>query len=326
MQSDQRFINLIKPGRLGEVVCLMLDDETAQLKEWHCEPIHGGLEFGNAVIHCQGTAVSGDQVTPWSLIVKIASKGADSQDPQGYRYWKREALAYQSGYLSRIPAYLSAPIIYAIDEEQGNTVLIWMEDLADDYEQDWSLEVYEQAAFQLGLFNGSYLTQQEQPEDAWMARDWLKKYVGHAEPVMDFIFNNLNHPLIESLYGKGLPSIMALWAVRHDLFHSLDALPYTFCHQDAFKRNLFFNKGQLTAIDWGYAGMAPLGTELVPLIAVLQGIEDIPQEQVLEMNRLCFDAYLRGDQSVLPKCFTPGTSAQYIVHTSFKIHFWRQHW
>lgn len=300
MQSDQRFVNLIKPGRLGEVVCLILDDETAQLKEWHCAPIHGGVEALNAVFRCQGTAESGHKPVPWSLIAKITLKADESEQPEGYRYWKREALAYQSDFVKNLPEHLSAPQVYAIDESSESTVVIWMEDVKDDFFGNWSLDGCESAAYQLGVFNGSYLSQKSLPDEDWITRDWLEKYVDHASPMVDFISNNPGYPLVKSLYGKTVPFILAFWQIRTDLFRCLAKMPQVFCHQDTIKRNLFINQGRLTAIDWGYAGIAPLGTDLAPLIAYLPGLNEFPQDQVHEMDQVCFNAYLRGVKAINP--------------------------
>ncbi len=300
MLNDQLFKNLINPGRVGEAVSLMLGNPSVQIKEWHCEPIHGGVEALNVVFRCQGTAESGDKLIPWSIIAKTTSKGLESEHPQGYRYWKRETLAYQSDLVKNLAEHLSAPQVYAIDENSENTVVIWMEDVKDDFFGNWSLDGCESAAYQLGVFNGSYLSHKSLPDEDWITRDWLEKYVDHASPMVDFISNNPGYPLVKSLYGKSVPFILALWQIRTDLFRCLAKMPQVFCHQDTIKRNLFINQGRLTAIDWGYAGIAPLGTDLVPLIAYLPGLNEFPQDQVHEMDLVCFNAYLRGVKTINP--------------------------
>jgi len=300
MVNNQHFSIPIKPGRVSEVVSLMLGNPSGQIKEWHCEPIHGGVEALNSIFRCQGTAQSGDKLIPWSIIAKTTSKGLESEHPEGYRYWKREAQVYQSDLIKNLPEHLSTPQVYAVDEDSENTVVIWMEDLKDDFFGNWSLEGCENAAYQLGLFNGSYLSHQSLPDDDWITRDWLEKYVHHASPMIDFISDNPGDPLVKSLYGKTVPFILALWQIRTDLFRYLTKMPQVFCHQDTIKRNLFINQGRLTAIDWGYAGIAPLGTDLVPLIAYLPGLNEFPQDQLHEMSRVCFNAYLRGVKTINP--------------------------
>jgi hypothetical protein len=60
------------------------------------------------------------------------------------------------------------------------------------------------------------------------------------------------------------------------------------------KRNLFTRRNQTIAIDWGYMGIAPVGTDLVPLVAGSLALFEIPAERVKEMDRLCFEGYLQG--------------------------------
>jgi hypothetical protein len=78
------------------------------------------------------------------------------------------------------------------------------------------------------------------------------------------------------------------------LLKKVDDLPQTFCHGDAFDRNLFMRGGQIVAIDWGYAGIAPVGAELAPLIAAAIGIGGFPASRAQELDNACFTAYLEG--------------------------------
>jgi hypothetical protein len=57
---------------------------------------------------------------------------------------------------------------------------------------------------------------------------------------------------------------------------------------------LFFSEGKVIAIDWGYAGMAPVGAELAPLIGAAFGLGKFPSSQAQELDRACFDGYLEG--------------------------------
>jgi hypothetical protein len=94
--------------------------------------------------------------------------------------------------------------------------------------------------------------------------------------------------------GIVLAQILAVWDERERILGVLDHLPQVFCHQDAFKRNLFARNGRTIAIDWGYLGIAPVGAELVPLVAASIGFFEISADKVMEMDRLCFEGYLQG--------------------------------
>ena len=110
-----------------------------------------------------------------------------------------------------------------------------------------------------------------------------------------FINENPGHPVVQ----KMLPGItqaltLAIWDERERMLKVLDALPQTFCHQDAFGRNLFIRGEEVVAIDWGYAGIAPLGAELAPLVGVASGLAGVPSSQMQALDQACIDGYLQG--------------------------------
>ena len=72
--------------------------------------------------------------------------------------------------------------------------------------------------------------------------------------------------LLTMLTGVGV-----VWAARNAFISALDRLPLTLCHGDANRRNLFIRQvdagsEQITAIDWSFMGLWPVGVELVPLV------------------------------------------------------------
>ncbi len=91
--------------------------------------------------------------------------------------------------------------------------------------------------------------------------------------------------------------ILTVWNERQRLLTILDGMPQVFCHQDAFKRNLFARRGQLVAIDWTYMGLAPLGTELVALVGGTVAFFELPPDQIEPLDRITFEGYLQGLRS-----------------------------
>jgi hypothetical protein len=170
-----------------------------------------------------------------------------------------------------------------------------MEEVQDEREHPWSIERYAQVARHLGQFNGTYLVGRPLPNDAWITHDWLRNYLRHAAPMVAFIRQNPAHPTVQSMLpGITLPLTLACWHERDRMLKVLDELPQTFCHQDAFGRNLFYRRGQVVALDWGYAGIAPVGAELAPLIGAAFGLARFPSSQAKELDQACFEGYLEG--------------------------------
>lgn len=286
----------ISKTHLNDVVRKALDRPSLQVIDWKVQPLHGGVEWDSTVHRFQGQARDGGEMVPWSLILKAVKSAKKSIDPGGIWYWKREALAYQSGLLHHLPGgNVTAPSCYQVEERSEDSLWLWMEDIREDIQSPWSIEQYALAARQLGQFNGAYLAGQPCPSESWITRNWLRQYTEHAAAGIDFIHANPDHPIIRHMYpGNTLAQILAIWEERNQILGALDDLPQVFCHQDAFRRNLFSRHRQTVAIDWGYMGIAPVGAELVALVAGSLGFFEVPAERVRELDRLCFDGYLQG--------------------------------
>ena len=274
----------------------VLDRPALQVTDWQLHPIHGGMELGSAVFRFQGNAREIGETFPWTLILKIVKPTPEASDPGGIWYWKREALAYQSGLLHRLPGgNVTAPACYEVCERPDGSMWLWLEEVKDDLGTPWPVEQYAVVARHLGQFNGAYLTGQALPSEPWITRNWLRKYVDHAAPMIEFVRNNPNHPLLMKMYpGDTQAQILAGWDEHSAILDVLENLPQVFCHQDAFKRNLFTRGDKTIVIDWGYLGLAPLGAELVALVAGSIGLFEVPVDRVRDMDRICFESYLQG--------------------------------
>ena len=280
---------------LKNILKNVLADSEIELKDWEAHQIIGGLEIGSNIYKLSGTAVSEKTIKSWSLILKIFHPEEQFSDPKGYRYWEREIQAYQSGLLDSLPGHFGAPKLYQICGKPEGSTWIFMEDIQDEFIRPWTLEQYNNAAHLLGQFNGAYLAGRSLPQKPWLCTQWLLKYLEHATPMIEFIQHNPAHPLIKSLLpGISLPLTVSFWDLYPKLIKIINSLPQTFCHQDAFTRNLFFRKGQLVAIDWGYAGIAPVGAELAPLVGTASDFSGFPSEQLDELDQACFNRYLEG--------------------------------
>ena len=281
---------------LNSLLQKALQRPALEILDWKSNPLHGGVEWDSAVFRFEGQARDAGETLPWSLILKAVRCSQKASDPGGIWYWKREALAYQTGFLQRLPGgNLGAPACYEVSERPDGSLWLWLEDIRDDIRAPWPLEQYALAARQLGQFNGAYLTGQAIPPEPWIPHNWLRQYVEHAAPMMAFVRSNPNHPVVKHMLpGDDVAQVLAVWEERKSILDLLENLPQVFCHQDAFKRNLFARGGRTIAIDWGYMGNAPLGAELVALVAASISFFEVPVERVEELDRTCFEGYLQG--------------------------------
>lgn len=99
----------IDEATLTPLVQRALDRPTAVVLTWTCETLHGGLGTGTAVYRFAGQARDQGETVPWSLILKVLWADPSRADPAHPEWWCREAEAYRSNTLARLPAGLAAP-------------------------------------------------------------------------------------------------------------------------------------------------------------------------------------------------------------------------
>jgi hypothetical protein len=288
-------VSQVSIGVLTPVVRQVVKDEQAEVSEYTCQPVGGGAELASSIVRVSGTAKIRDGSCPWSVILKVVTPSPLLADPQGVRHWEREALAYESGVLRDLPGGMSAPECYGVVRQPDGSVWLWLEDLSDAVFPVWPLAYYGSVARYLGRSNGAYAEGREFPVGAWVTRGWLAAYVEQAAEAMAFIRANPDDPLVKRIFpGPSRTLILLFWDERERLLALLDRLPQTLCHQDAFRRNLFSQPEGVVAIDWGYAGVAPLGAELVALVGGSIAFGELAADQIRDLDQTAFDAYLEG--------------------------------
>ena len=106
-------------------------------------------------------------------------------------------------------------------------------------------------------------------------------------------------PALQQVYPPPVVAeVRRLWEERERFLTALDRLPRTFCHQDAFRRNLLLRAGpegeELVAIDWAFAGHGAVGEDLeqlvVPSLIFFETAEVTPRE----LDAACFAGYVAG--------------------------------
>jgi hypothetical protein len=116
----------------------------------------------------------------------------------------------------------------------------------------------------------------------------LERLADHGSPP---VLRQFYPPLI-------IAELRRLWDERERFLTALDRLPRTFCHYDAFRRNLLHRAGpageQLVAVDWAYSGQGAVGEELVSLVvgslAMFEALGILPRD----LEAACFATYVAG--------------------------------
>ncbi len=269
------------------------DGPAPAISDFSFEAVTGGV--GGAV---GGTAIyrfrlsSAEGPLP-SLILKILFRRATEDEASPY-YWKREYELHRSDLLaSPPPRTFALPRVYRC-EDRGEACWIWMEDIRDTKDA-WSLADYQDIALRLGRFNGAWLSAARLPEYAWLSKNWHRAIV----PALSNTFTELDQLLMHPLARITLPredqaEIEAIWRDRELFCGALRALPQTFCHNDAFRRNVMHGQDEVVLLDWALAGSGALGSDLVSLVAVSLYYDGFSHDFAEQLDRGVFAGYIAG--------------------------------
>jgi hypothetical protein len=124
-------VSEIDRATLEPIVKNALDSETVEVVSYKCAQLHGGAGLETGIYRFSGEGRDRNQVKSWSLILKVVRPEGDNTHVSDWNYYKREADAYRSGWLSELPGGLSAPRNFGITDHQDGTCWIWLEDVSD---------------------------------------------------------------------------------------------------------------------------------------------------------------------------------------------------
>jgi hypothetical protein len=302
MAEDAGDLPDVDEATLEPMVRSLLDDPAATVAQgWSCHPLGGGAGEGIGLYRLTGSARVGDATHPWALVVKVCA-AAEGADPNAWDYPAREAMAYGSGLLAALPGGLTTPRCLGVEAQPDGTTRLWLEAVTDAHPGPWPLDRYTMVARDLGRFNGAYLSGTTVPEQPWLSRRWLRDFVapsGPAVAALEHLTGPGASPLARQLYPAPVVSeITRLWTERERFLAALDRLPRSFCHLDAFRRNLLIRTGpdgeELVAIDWAYAGHGAVGEELGQLVVASLFFFETVGLTPRELEAACFAGYVTG--------------------------------
>ena len=297
---------------LTPVVRAAVRSDTASVTDWSVAPLRSDdVHFGGGKLFVvEGTAIDQGSTRRWSVVLKPVAREDDERAMDAsdrfddYAYWKREPLAYASGVLREMPGGIVAPECYGVVERSPDLYWIWLEHITDA--MPWPLERYGTAGRHLGFFNGAYLAGTPTPPAEWAASTRsIQSYWGASNPLMGPALELLRtpatwqrdeiRPVVDPL---DLHALAAFFADEDRYVGALEALPQTFCHNDALRPNLFARRAdgdhRTVAVDWQIAGHGPIGSELAMLVAGSVLFFKVPAADIEQVAARAWAGYLAG--------------------------------
>lgn len=300
-------LQALNRDNLTPLVSQVLQHEPITLADWQVTRMQGGT-FG-LLYHLTGTAQSAAATLPWSLVLKVVHNRSDvpiaRSDPANLRYWKREPLIYQSGFLADLPGNVVAPRCFGVVEQAEDEIWLWLEDVkeaATAAHTAWSLDQYRLAARHLGQFNGGFLTTRPLPAAPAFGRRLLHQQFVEAATFMAALPTQLDHPLVRCLLPPDVvEGLFHLWTEQASLLAMVERVPQTVCHRDTFRVNLFPShnaqgEAQTLAIDWEDVAIGPVGEDIVSLVVLGLGYKDVELSAAQAFEAHLFTSYLAGLQ------------------------------
>ncbi|MEM7330955.1 MAG: phosphotransferase [Chloroflexota bacterium] len=271
----------------------------ASLLEWQMSSAHSGYNHSltGGIYRLSGKAKVDHETQNWSLILKVVLAPDPPDTVSDPDYWKREFHAYQSNLLAQMLGPLHAPKCYLAQEISETRYYLWLEELTDDLGNDWPLTHYQTVGQHLGQFNGAYLLQNSLPSEPWLSRGWLSNWLSQYVDVADLIGKDetWQHPLVNGRFPSNTRKrLLKVWDNRNKLQQSLQTLPQTLLHQDAYRPNLMAQGDRTILLDWDKMGIGAAGEELGGVVPASMIWFRVDADEAIAFGELIYQGYLAG--------------------------------
>jgi Phosphotransferase enzyme family len=237
-------------------------------------------------------------------VLKIARPGvADgpwgtSDEPTHWNYWKREYLAYSTGFAAS--AYQSgsvlAPSLLDSAALADGGIAFRLAYVDGTPGGAWTVARYRDLAVRLGVAQAGWLG--VTPGYPWLSRWWLRQYLERREIRADVPWD---HPVIAAAWPEpvriALARLAASWPT---MLAAVEALPRTLAHLDVWPANLIWAAGGPTLLDWAFVGAGSVGEDIGNLVidSVADGHIDVALWP--ELVSTVTDGYVEGLAGAVP--------------------------
>ena len=248
--------------------------------------------------------------SPWSVFAKTLRPVEESEAwsiiPQEHHdevrhelNWLDEPRVYRSALASELPDGFRFPTIFRMDQGERR-LTIWMEDVAD--ESRWDTERYRRTATLLGRLSARCPATRAATELGMGPRPLERLFYGkicHLDLVVQADDGFWRQPPVSSIVdGRYRSDLGRLAQLAPSLLQRLHALPSALAHGDAAPSNFREpGDGSTVALDWSYASIAPVGSDLAQLVAGRFESGEADPATLAEVTGAALDGYVDGLRS-----------------------------
>lgn len=212
-----------------------------------------------------------------SAVLKIArppaaapdgsSSWQTSDDSTHFNYWRREALAYETGLAATAyaDAGITAPALISADAREGGGVELWLADVGGPAGFRWPVPRLARFAHELGAAQARWIGRV--PDTAWLSRNWLSQYLAYGPSrTVSVSAADWDHPSVASWPAEVRYRLLRLWAEWDHALAAAQAAERTLCHLDVWPANLLDDDGRSVLLDWAFCGDGAVGEDVANLI------------------------------------------------------------
>lgn len=254
-----------------------------------CEtvPLHGGT-VGSVYLVTGNANTANGETLPYRIVLKIQKKWERYSDPGS---WRREYDLYTSDFGATFSYALRWPTCYHAEiNDDENELQLWLEYIDGVSGLDLTGDMYEQAALELGRYQGKLYAEQPavlQRLSNLSQAEFMKNTYLHYRS-WPLVYNYLRSEDCE--FPKHVREMLTdIDEHADDIFKRIEKLPLVLCHRDFWVTNIIHADEKIFLIDWDTSGWGYLGEDLASLIA-----DEADIDHMVEYYQRCVPAYYRG--------------------------------
>ncbi|RTR35475.1 aminoglycoside phosphotransferase family protein [Robertmurraya yapensis] len=225
---------------------------------------------------------------PFRIVLKIQKKWERYGDPGS---WRREYDLYTSDFGATFSDAFRWPACYYAEiNAEENEIQLWLEYIDGVTGLDLTSDMYEQAALELGRYQGKLYVNQPAVLQSL-------SNLSHADLMKNTYLHYRSWPVVYDYVRSEdceFPEQVRQMLIDIDenadeVLDRIEKLPLVLCHRDFWVANLIYADGKIALIDWDTSGWGYLGEDLASLIA-----DESDIDHMVEYYRRCVPAYYTG--------------------------------
>ncbi|WP_422660510.1 phosphotransferase family protein [Paenibacillus sp. EC2-1] len=253
----------------------------------HTIPLQGGTVGDVCLVTGTAEAADGEKL-PYRIVLKTQKKWERYGDPGS---WRREYDLYTSDLGATFSDTFRWPICYHAEiNAEEDQFQLWLEFINGVSGLDLTGDMYEQAALELGRYQGKLYA--EQPAVLQSLTN-----LSHADLMKNTYLHYRSWPLVYDYIRSEdceFPQHLRQMLIDIDehadeILARIENLPLVLCHRDFWVTNLIYADGTIALIDWDTSGWGYLGEDIASLIA-----DEADIDHMVEYYKRCVPAYYKG--------------------------------